>query len=118
MKPETTPEIQQLRAAWKLKTVAFAVPGEPEDLVTALEGLPERERYVVERRMGFQVAGAEDRPSPARLRDLSEELDTSMERVVQLNKKGLRLVRQRVEELGEKRRQELMYPDSSSNSGD
>ncbi len=60
---------------------------ETEGLQVAMEGLPERHRYVLVRRYGL------DDQKPATLADLSEELKVSRERVRQLQREAERMLR-------------------------
>src|ERR671932_667045 len=60
---------------------------ESEGLQTAIEGLPDRHRYVLVRRYGL------DDPKPATLAELSEELKISRERVRQLQREAERMLR-------------------------
>ena len=60
---------------------------ETEGLQVAIEGLPERHRYVLVRRYGL------DDPKPASLAELSEELKISRERVRQLQRETERMLR-------------------------
>ena len=60
---------------------------ETEGLQVAIEGLPERHRYVLVRRYGL------DDPKPATLAELSEELKISRERVRQLQREAERMLR-------------------------
>ncbi|HZC85025.1 MAG TPA: RNA polymerase sigma factor RpoD/SigA [Rubrobacter sp.] len=60
---------------------------ETEGLQAAIEGLPERHRYVLVRRYGL------DDPKPATLAELSEELKISRERVRQLQREAERMLR-------------------------
>ena len=60
---------------------------ETEELQVAMEGLPERHRYVLVRRYGL------DDQKPATLADLSEELKISRERVRQLQREAERMLR-------------------------
>jgi RNA polymerase primary sigma factor len=60
---------------------------ETEGLQVAIEGLPERHRYVLVRRYGLADQ------KPATLADLSEELKISRERVRQLQREAERMLR-------------------------
>jgi RNA polymerase primary sigma factor len=60
---------------------------ETEGLQVAIEGLPERHRYVLIRRYGL------DNPKPATLAELGEELKISRERVRQLQREAERMLR-------------------------
>jgi RNA polymerase primary sigma factor len=60
---------------------------ETEGLQAAIDGLPERHRYVLVRRYGL------DDQKPATLAELSEELGISRERVRQLQRETERMLR-------------------------
>ena len=59
-------------------------------LATAIDGLPERQRYVLVRRYGLGVD-----EKPATLAELSGELGISKERVRQLQREAERMLRER-----------------------
>ena len=61
-------------------------------LKEAIDGLPERARYVLVRRYGL------DDREPATLAELGEELDISRERVRQLQREAERIRKHRLEE--------------------
>src|SRR3712207_9445165 len=60
---------------------------ETEHLKEAIEGLPERARYVLVRRYGL------DDREPATLAELGDELDISRERVRQLQREAERILK-------------------------
>ena len=63
---------------------------ETPGLAAAVDGLPERQRYVLVRRYGL---GADEKP--ATLAEISDELGVSKERVRQLQRDAERLLRER-----------------------
>jgi RNA polymerase primary sigma factor len=63
---------------------------ETSGLAAAVDGLPERQRYVLVRRYGL---GADEKP--ATLAEISDELGVSKERVRQLQRDAERMLRER-----------------------